>query len=321
MKISVLGCGRWGSFQAWYAARCGHDVMVWGRAGVADIEELMRTRTNAYLTLPDSVRLTTDLDEAVEHSDFIIISISSQALRGLAARLDEYDLSGKSFLLCMKGLEQDTGKRLSVVMRECIEQPVGIAVLAGPGHVQSYTAGIPGAQVVDSEDPDLIRYIVDVLGSDLIRLYIGTDLIGTEIGAAAKNVIGLAAGMLDGFGYESLKGPLMARGAREAARLISAMGGNELSAYGLCHLGDYEATLFSKFSNNRAFGERFVRGEPFDKLAEGVYTVKAMVTLGEALDVELPISHALLHIVHEGADPKQELTTLFLRSVKPEFGN
>ena len=127
--------------------------------------------------------------------------------------------------------------------------------------------------------------------------------------------------MLDGFGYESLKGPLMARGAREVARLISAMGGNELSAYGLCHLGDYEATLFSKFSNNRAFGERFVRGEPFDKLAEGVYTVKAMVTLGEALDVELPISHALLHIVHEGADPKQELTTLFLRSVKPEFGN
>ena len=262
-----------------------------------------------------------DLDEAVEHSDRIIISISSQALRELATRLDEYDLSGKSFLLCMKGLEQDTGKRLSVVMRECIEQPVGIAVLAGPGHVQSYTAGIPGAQVVDSEDPDLIRYIVEALGSDLIRLYIGTDLIGTEIGAAAKNVIGLAAGMLDGFGYESLKGPLMARGAREVARLISAMGGNELSAYGLCHLGDYEATLFSKFSNNRAFGERFVRGEPFDKLAEGVYTVKAMVTLGEALDVELPISHALLHIVHEGADPKQELTTLFLRSVKPEFGS
>ena len=178
---------------------------------------------------------------------------------------------------------------------ECIEQPVGIAVLAGPGHVQSYTAGIPGAQVVDSEDPDLIRYIVDVLGSDLIRLYIGTDLIGTEIGAAAKNVIGLAAGMLDGFGYESLKGPLMARGAREVARLISAMGGNELSAYGLCHLGDYEATLFSKFSNNRAFGERFVRGEPFDKLAEGVYTVKAMVTLGEALDVDAPCGGYNLH--------------------------
>jgi len=219
----------------------------------------------------------------------------------------------------MKGLEEESGKRLSQIMRESITQPVGVAVLAGPGHVQSYTAGIPGAQVVDSDDPALTRFVVETLGSDLIRLYIGTDLIGTEIGAAAKNVIGLAAGMLDGFGYESLKGALMARGAREVARLIAAMGGSELSAYGLCHLGDYEATLFSKFSNNRAFGERFVKGERFDKLAEGVYTVKAMVALGEQLGVELPISQALLNIVHRGADPKQELTNLFLRSVKAEF--
>ena len=320
MNVTVLGCGRWGSFQAWYANRCGHNVLVWGRAGVPDIEELIRTHSNSYLTLPDSVALTTDLDEAVNHADFIIISISSQALRELAERLNTYDLTGKRFLLCMKGLEESTGKRLSVVMRESITQPVGVAVLAGPGHVQSYTVGIPGAQVVDSDDEQLTRFVVGALGSDLIRLYIGTDLIGTEIGAAAKNVIGLAAGMLDGFGYESLKGALMARGAREVARLISAMGGNELSAYGLCHLGDYEATLFSKFSNNRAFGERFVRGESFDKLAEGVYTVKAMVTLGEQLNVDLPISRALLHIVHEGADPKEELTSLFLRSIKPEFG-
>ncbi|MBQ2697608.1 MAG: NAD(P)H-dependent glycerol-3-phosphate dehydrogenase [Clostridia bacterium] len=319
MKITVLGCGRWGSFQAWYADRIGHDVLVWGRAGVPDIEELIATRKNSYLTLPESIALTTDLEQAVAHADLIIISISSQALRGFARQLDALDLTGKSFLLCMKGLEEESGKRLSVVMRESITQPVGVAVLAGPGHVQSYTAGIPGAQVVDSDDPALTRFVVETLGSDLIRLYLGNDLIGTETGAAAKNVIGLAAGMLDGFGYESLKGALMARGAREVARLIAALGGNELSAYGLCHLGDYEATLFSKFSNNRTFGERFVRGEPFDKLAEGVYTVKAMVALGERLGVELPISQALLRIVHEGADPKQELTNLFLRSVKEEF--
>ena len=111
MKISVLGCGRWGSFQAWYANRCGHEVLVWGRAGVPDIEELMRTRTNAYLTLPDSVALTTDLDEAVAHGELIIISISSQALRELATRLNKYDLSGKSFLLCMKGKIQSPGTK------------------------------------------------------------------------------------------------------------------------------------------------------------------------------------------------------------------
>jgi len=319
MKITVLGCGRWGSFQAWYADRIGHEVLVWGRAGVPDIEELIATHKNSYLTLPERIALTTDLEQAVNHADLLIISISSQALRGFAAQLNELDLTGKNFLLCMKGLEEESGKRLSQIMRESITQPVGVAVLAGPGHVQSYTAGIPGAQVVDSDDPALTRFVVETLGSDLIRLYIGTDLIGTEIGAAAKNVIGLAAGMLDGFGYESLKGALMARGAREVARLIAAMGGSELSAYGLCHLGDYEATLFSKFSNNRAFGERFVKGERFDKLAEGVYTVKAMVALGEQLGVELPISQALLNIVHRGADPKQELTNLFLRSVKAEF--
>ncbi|MPM21025.1 Glycerol-3-phosphate dehydrogenase [NAD(P)+] [bioreactor metagenome] len=319
MKISVLGCGRWGAFQAWYAARCGHDVLMWGRPGEPDIEELISTRRNSYLELPSGLNLTTDLDAAVGHADLIIISISSQALRSFAARLDEYDLSRKPFLLCMKGLEQDTGKRLTTVMSESIKQPIRVAVLSGPGHVQSYTAGIPGAMVVDSEDKAHIKWIIDSLGSELIRLYIGNDLIGTEIGAAAKNVIGLAAGMLDGFGYTSLKGALMARGAREVARLIKAMGGNELSAYGLCHLGDYEATLFSEFSQNRMFGETFVKGETYTKLAEGVYTVKAMVKLSDELGVELPISRAVLNIVHHGADPKQELTGLFLRSVKSEF--
>ena len=319
MKITVLGTGRWGSFQAWYASRCGHEVLHWGRAGFPDFEALAKNRRNSYLVMPDSVVLNSDLDAAMAHSDVVVISIMAQALRELATKLNNYDLTGKKFLLCMKGLEEQTGKRLSTVMEECIDQPVGVAVLAGPGHVQSYTAGIPGAMVIDSRDPDLIRFFVELLGSDLIRLYIGTDLIGTEIGAAAKNVIGLAAGMLDGFGYESLKGALMARGAREVARLICAMGGSEMSAYGLCHLGDYEATLFSPFSNNRTFGERFARGEPFDKLAEGVFTVKAMVELSNQLGVELPISRALLHIVHQGSDPKEELTSLFLRSVKEEF--
>lgn len=319
MKITVLGCGRWGSFQAWYANRIGHEVMLWGLPEGSDIRTLRETRKNSFLTLPDSIAVTDNLDEAMAHSRLAVISISSQSLRGFAARLDGYDLTGVRFLLCMKGLEQDTGKRLSQVMAESISQDVGVAVLAGPGHVQSYTAGIPGCMVVDSAAEQLTRDMVEVFGSELIRLYIGNDLIGTEIGAAAKNVIGLAAGMLDGFGYESLKGALMARGAREVARLMKAMGGSELSAYGLCHLGDYEATLFSPFSNNRAFGEQFVKGQPFDKLAEGVYTVKAMVALSDELGVELPISRALLHIVHEGADPQRELTELFLRSVKPEF--
>ena len=104
---------------------------------------------------------------------------------------------------------------------------------------------------------------MESFGSDLIRFYYGQDLIGNEIGAAAKNVVGIAAGMLDGLGLSTLKGALMARGTREIARLIDALGGNELSAYGLCHLGDYEATLFSPYSHNRMFGEQYVKNAPY----------------------------------------------------------
>ena len=155
--------------------------------------------------------------------------------------------------------------------------------------------------------------------SDLIRLYYGEDLVGNEIGAAAKNVIGIAAGMLDGFGLSSLKGALMARGAREVARLIRAMGGNELSAYGLCHLGDYEATVFSKFSHNRQFGESYIKGEAFSSLAEGYYTVCALMKLEEQYGVELPICRAVYRVLYEKKEPRAVLGELFDRTLKSEF--
>ena len=132
-------------------------------------------------------------------------------------------------------------------------------------------------------------------------------------------MIGIAAGMLDGIGYSSLKGALMARGAREIARLIRAMGGNELSAYGLCHLGDYEATLFSAHSHNRQFGESFVKGEQFDHLAEGAPTVKALVKLGETYGVDLPICKTIYSMLYENCSAQEALPRLFQRTVKGEF--
>jgi len=134
-----------------------------------------------------------------------------------------------------------------------------------------------------------------------------------------KNVMGIAAGMLDGGGYGTLKGPLMARGAREVSRLIKAMGGNELSAYGLCHLGDYETTLFSEYSNNRKFGEAFVKKEKFSKLAEGASTAKAMKTLGEKYNVDLPITNAICSIIYENKDPMSVFLSVFSRSTRKEF--
>ena len=194
-----------------------------------------------------------------------------------------------------------------------------LAVWVGPGHVQDFSAGIPNCMVVDADQADTTDFVVENLSSDLIRLYKGSDLIGTEVGAAAKNVIGIAAGMLDGIGYSSLKGALMARGAREIARLIRAMGGNELSAYGLCHLGDYEATLFSAHSHNRQFGESFVKGEQFDHLAEGAPTVKALVKLGETYGVDLPICKTIYSMLYENCSAQEALPRLFQRTVKGEF--
>ena len=173
--------------------------------------------------------------------------------------------------------------------------------------------------VIDSDNQEVKEKLVHSFSSELIRFYFGQDLIGTEVGAAAKNVVGIAAGMLDGMGYTSLKGALMARGTREISRLIKAMGGNEMSAYGLCHLGDYEATLFSKFSHNRRFGEMLINGEKFDKLAEGVSTTRALVKLSQKYNVDLPIVNAVNQVITYNQDPKETLSSLFLRSIKDEF--
>jgi glycerol-3-phosphate dehydrogenase (NAD(P)+) len=130
--------------------------------------------------------------------------------------------------------------------------------------------------------------------------------------------MGLAAGMLDGLGYSSLKGALMARGTKELSRLIEKMGGDKMTVYGLSHLGDYEATLFSPYSNNRRFGEDFVKGKTFGKLAEGVYTVEALMDIAREYHLELPICALVYAIVHEHKEPKEELLKLFLRDTKTE---
>lgn len=318
MKITVIGCGRWGSLITWYLDRNSNDVTLYGRSDSKNMQRFIETRSNDLLTLPESVKLSTEL-ASVKDSEVIVISINSQGLRNLMNDLREYELKNKIFVLCMKGLEIGTGERLSQIAKEYLDESCKVAVWIGPGHVQEFYKGIPNCMVIDSEDEKTKKYLVDSFSSDLIRFYYGQDLIGNEIGAAAKNVIGIAAGMLDGLGLSSLKGALMSRGTREVARLIKAMGGNELSAYGLCHLGDYEATVFSQFSHNRKYGEQFVKNEPFDKLAEGYYTVKALMELKDRYNVELPISEAVYKILYENSDLKQTLNSLFSRSLKNEF--
>lgn len=319
MKVSVLGCGRWGSFIGWYLARNGHNVIQWGTEGNYTFDVLKNTGRNEYVELDERINLASDLKFAVENSDTIIISISAQALRSFMARIVELDVKDKKFVLCMKGIEVETGKRLSEVVIESGIDRDNVAVWVGPGHIQAFVKGFPNCMVIDSYNKELVKKLADEFRSNTIRFYYGDDIIGSEIGAAAKNVMGIAAGMLDGGGYTTLKGPLMARGAREVSRLIKAMGGNELSAYGLCHLGDYETTLFSEYSNNRNFGEKYVKKQPFEKLAEGVSTAKAMKMLGEKYGVDLPITNAVYSIIYEKKDPMQVFLNLFSRSTRKEF--
>ena len=329
MKISVLGCGRWGSFIAWYQSTVlKNEVVSWGPEGDYSYEILKNTGKNEYVTLDKNIKLTCDLKFAVESADIIIISISSQGLRGFMKKITAYDVKDKPFVLCMKGIEVDTGKRLSEVLEESGIEKDKIAVWVGPGHIQAFTQGIPNCMVIDSSSESLKRQLADSFKSNLIRFYYGNDLIGSEIGAAAKNVLGIAAGVLDGSGYVSLKGPLMARGANEVGRLIAAMGGKFQSAYGLAHLGDYETTLFSEYSHNRRYGEMMAHGTKFEKLAEGVMTAKAMKMLGDKYGVDLPLTNAvyeacfLSHVFESGDGAKncmEIILKLFERETKSEF--
>lgn len=319
MKITVLGCGRWGSFHAWYADHIGHSVTLWGRPGSAHLQELQTTRKNEYLSLPASITLSSDLKSALASADVCILSISAQQVRAFARQLKATGIPlTMPFVLAMKGIEAGSGKRLTQVMTEELGPAVQTAVWVGPGHVQDFVSGMPNCMVIASENIALTHQLVEVFTSPLIRFYYGRDLLGIEIGAAAKNVYGIAAGMLDGLHYPSLKGALMARGAHELSVLVTAMGGEPMTVYGLSHLGDYEATLFSAHSNNRRFGEDLILGRPFTKLAEGVSTTEALLKLSQQYGVELPITAAVHAIVQENQDPHEVLRDLFLRSTKSE---
>lgn len=316
-KIFIIGCGRWGAFIAWYLDKIGHCVTLYGRESSANMQTLMQTRRNAYVQLPESVTLTTELGGAAD-TDYILISVASQSLHSVVGQLADYGVQKKPVILCMKGIEISTGRRLSQIVADALPgNPV--AVWLGPGHVQEFTRGVPNCMVIDSTDEQVKDELIRGFSSELIRFYYGTDLIGNEIGGAAKNVMGIAAGMLEGKDLSSLKGALMSRGTHEIARLIVAMGGKGDTVYGLCHLGDYEATLFSPHSQNLSYGKDYVQGKSYHKLAEGYYTVKALCALGEKYGVELPICQAVYQVLYEGATLESVLKLLFSRDLRNEF--
>jgi glycerol-3-phosphate dehydrogenase (NAD(P)+) len=319
-NVTVIGNGRWGSFIAWYLSTLGKNVLIYGRKNSERFNALRTHRGNEHIKYNDSVSFTDDLKKAIDFADTIYISISAQAVRDFMRQMALAGVNKeKIIVLCMKGLEERTGERLSQIVSSTLHNHENVAIWVGPGHVQDFLAGRPNCMVIDSAKKELISFLVEDLASQLIRFYKGDDIIGNEIGAAAKNVIGIAAGVLDGIGCPALKGALMARGAREVGRLIAAMGGNEISAYGLAHLGDYEATLFSEFSHNRSYGCALAEGRQFNSLAEGKSTSKALMVLSAMYDVDMPICSAVYEVIYSGADIKTVVNDMFLRDLKKEF--
>lgn len=317
-QVMVIGCGRWGTFIAWYLDKIGHKVMLYGRETSAKMQELLRTGENEYLRIGNGIQLVTDFG-SIESADYIVISVPAQHLQDVVNELAAYSVENRKIILCMKGMEIATGRRPSQIVSDGLSHTNDVAVWLGPGHVQEFYRGVPNCMVIDSNKELVKDELIRNFSSELIRFYYGTDLIGNEIGAAAKNVVGIAAGMLEGLDLSSLKGALMSRGTNEIARLIVAMGGKEETVYGLCHLGDYEATLFSEHSHNRTFGRNVVQNKDYDKLAEGYYTVKALRNLGQSYGVELPICEAVYQILYENAEPGKVLKRLFSRSLRNEF--
>ncbi len=317
-KVTVIGCGRWGSLIGYYLDSIGEVVTLYEPVGSSSITAWQQSRHGELMDLPESIRLETNLEAALQN-ETIVISINSQNLSTLMRDIAALKPRGKTFVLCMKGVEVATGKRLSVIAREHIGEHNSVAVWVGPGHVQDLLRGVPTCMVIDSTDDSAKRRLAQRFSSKLIRIYYGGDLTGTEIGAAAKNVIGIGAGLLDGADMASLKGALISRGAREVAVLIAALGGDERSAYGLAHLGDYEATVFSVHSHNRAYGEAHVRGEKFDKLAEGYHATQALLDLAAEHNLQLPIMQAIYEVIYNHHNIHDEIDKLFSAELSVEF--
>ena len=321
-KITILGCGRWASFHAWYQIEKLHnEVTMWGRAGDPIYEQVVKTGKNAYIELPKGISYTTDLGKALRYSDTIIIAIAAQAMQSFATSIAKCKPQNKTFVLCMKGLDQNSGERLSEILRKNIADSNHICVWVGPGHIEELTAGQPNVMIIAGDHANTVRRVITMFESPLISILHSDDLIGVEVGAAAKNVMGIAAGFLDGLGKSSLKGALMARGCYEVSLLIEKMGGHKLTAFGMSHLGDFEATLFSKNSHNRRYGEEFIKGELSDNIgtAEGVATTKAIYNLAQHLGVFMPITNTIYSILYQGADKNNVITDLFKIVTHQEF--
>lgn len=327
-KVGIIGAGSWGTALAWLLTNNGNEVTVWSVIE-EEIQMLQKDREQKDklpgVILQENMAFTTDLEQAVKGKDMLVLAVPSPYTRSTAAKMASFVEKGQAIVNVAKGIEENTLMTLSEIIEQEIPQ-AEVAVLSGPSHAEEVGKGIPTTIVVGTKNKETAEYLQNLFMSPVFRVYISSDVLGIEIGAALKNVVALAAGMADGLGYgDNTKAALITRGIAEIARLGISMGGRIETFYGLTGIGDLIVTCASMHSRNRRAGILIGKGASMEEamkevkmVVEGVYSAKAGYALSLKHNVSMPIVEQVNRILFEGMPASDAVKELMLRDKKVE---
>ena len=326
---AVFGTGSWGTAYSVVLADGGTTVRMWGRRpeAVAQINAGSNEEYLPGIRLPEGITATTDAAEAASGADIVVLAVPSQTLRGNLEGWAHVLPREAAIVSLMKGVELGTTKRMSEVIAEVggIE-PERIVVVSGPNLAREIALRQPAASVVACVDEQVAQRVADACAAPYFRPYTNTDVIGTELGGAVKNVVALAVGMAEGMGMgDNSKASIITRGLAETTRLGVALGGDPATFSGLAGVGDLIATCMSPLSRNRTFGVNLGRGMTVDEVvavtkqtAEGVKSCESILQLAQDHGIDVPIIEQVNAVVHEGRTPQQVVESLLSRARKAE---
>lgn len=330
-KISVIGSGGWGIALTILLHKNGHDLTIWS-FDKKEAEELKKIRQNKTklpnILLPEDVKVTDDLKEAVDDKDILILAVPSKAIRSVSKSLKNIIKDNQIVVNVAKGLEEDTLETMTdIIEEELKDKNPKVAVLSGPSHAEEVGRGIPTTCVVSAHNKELTLYLQNVFMNPSFRVYTSPDMLGVEIGGALKNVIALAAGIADGLNYgDNTKAALITRGIKEIASLGVAMGGEQSTFYGLTGLGDLIVTCASMHSRNRRAGILLGQGKTLDDaikevnmVVEGVYSAKSALMAAKKYNVEIPIIEQVNAVLFENKNAAEAVNELMIRDKKLEI--
>jgi glycerol-3-phosphate dehydrogenase (NAD(P)+) len=333
ISVGVVGATSWGTTLGIVLARQGCQVSLWARSE-KEANVLRRDGQNRRLLpgfpFPETLRVSVSLEEAFSEADAIVFGVPSATLRSnVEATIGSLSGIGTPLIVsACKGLERDSGKSMTQVLRETLPAQLHgrICVLSGPNLAREVVAGKPASTVAAASDKRVATEAQDLFMSDTFRVYTNTDIIGVELAGALKNIIALGAGISDGLGYgENAKATFVTRGLAEITRLGVAAGANPLTFAGLAGMGDLVATCFSHLSRNHYVGEELAKGRSLkqiltmmNQVAEGIDTTVAALQIAAHLDVEMPITEMTHRILFEGMAPRQAVAELMSRAPSTE---